>query len=82
MTDLRLYDMLPCFDDDQLIDLHVTSSVGECTICRSALDFKRESSCKRQHDILWRVSIYNQKVRRIRHNIDCIELWLERNDRE
>ena len=82
MSDIRLYGMLPLFADEQIINIHVTSSVGECTICRTALEMKAESSGKRPHDILWRVSIYNQKVRRIRPNIGSIELWLERDDRE
>lgn len=82
MSDIRLYGMLPLFADEQIINIHVTSSVGECTICRTALEMKAESSGKRPHDILWRVSIYNQKVKQIRHNVDCIELWLERDDRE
>lgn len=82
MCDTRLYELLPLFPDDEMINLHVQLSVGECTICRSALDMKKESSSKRRHDILWRVSLYNRVVKRIRHNVDCTELWLERDDRE
>jgi len=82
MRDIRLYELLPLFPDDEMINLHVQLSVGECTICRSALDMKKESSSKRRHDILWRVSLYNRVVKRIRHNIDRTELWLERDDRE
>lgn len=82
MCDIRLCEMLPLFADEQIINLHVTSSVGECTICRTAFEMKAESSGKRPHEILWRVSIYNQRVRRIRSNIDCVEMWLERSDRE
>lgn len=82
MCDIRLYRLLPLLADEQIINLHVTSSVGECTICRTALEMKTESSGKRPHEILWRVSIYNQRVRRIRPNIGSIELWLERDDRE
>lgn len=82
MCDVRLYGLLPLFADEQIINIHVTSCVGECTICRTALEMKTESSGKRPHDILWRVSIYNQRVRRIRPNIGSIELWLERDDRE
>ena len=82
MCDIRLYELLPLFPDDEMINLHVQLSVGECTICRLALDMKKESSGKRPHDILWRVSIYNQRVRRIRPNVDCVEMWLERDDRE
>lgn len=82
MCDIRLYRLLPLLADEQIINLHVTSSVGECTICRTALEMKTESSGKRPLEILWRVSIYNQRVRRIRPNIGSIELWLERDDRE
>lgn len=82
MCDIRLYRLLPLLVDEQIINIHVTSSVGECTICRTALEMKTESSGKRPHEILWRVSIYNQRVRRIRPNIGSIELWLERDDRE
>lgn len=82
MCDIRLYRLLPLLADEQIINLHVTSSVGECTICRTALEMKTESSGKRPHEILWRVSIYNQRVRRIRPNIGSIELWLERDNRE
>ena len=82
MRDIRLYELLPLFADDEMINLHVQLSVGECTICHSALNMKKESSSKRRHDILWRVSLYNQRVKRIKHNIDCTELWLERDDRE
>lgn len=82
MCDIRLYRLLPLLVDEQIINIHVTTSVGECTICRTALEMKAESSGKIPHDILWRVSIYNQRVRRIRPNIGSIELWLERDDRE
>ena len=76
MHRLRLYELLRYLKPEQFVNVHLISSLGPMEMLKSVSDMLSESSAKRQHEILWKVSIYSREIALIKPNIDCLEVWL------